>query len=590
MCNSITAGNENMVAPTTIERLRLITTRQELAALLNLKSHFLTNILYRNGVNTQYSQFRIPKKDGSFRLISSPSSKLKDIQKRLAELLYECQANIHFERKINPVLSHGFEKNKTIVTNATRHRNKRILLNIDLENFFESINFGRVRGFFIANNDFKLSPLIATTLAQIACFNNSLPQGSPCSPIISNLICTILDIRLSKLAQKNGCQYSRYADDITFSTNKKEFPQELVIDNDVVNVGAVLLKEIERAGFRINHRKTRLLYSTSRQEVTGLTVNKKVNVDNRYYKKVRAMAHTLYKDQSFSIIKENAKPQKGTLNQLEGMMSFIDSIDKYNNKLKLANKQPQKYQSFNYGLNYEGKLNRREKTLSKFLYYKYFHGLHLPTILVEGKTDRVYLKCALRSLFLTYPTLVKKNNATGNINYSLNFFRESTRTSYFLDISGGAAEFEKFITRYPEQYKRFNHTPLYPVIMILDNDSGTRTIVRKISKTLGVTEDSIKKNSFTHILHNLYIVLTPLLPGDRDSCMEDLFDSSVLSAVIDGRSFDKSNNYNKNTHYGKNDFSLKVIKVNEKNINFLGFLPVLNAVRDCLVHYNNIPK
>ncbi|EIW9096912.1 hypothetical protein A8C01_15400 [Klebsiella pneumoniae] len=72
--------------------------------------------------------------------------------------------------------------------------------------------------------------------------------------------------------------------------------------------------------------------------------------------------------------------------------------------------------------------------------------------------------------------------------------------------------------------------------------------------------------------------------------MEDLFDSSVLSAVIDGRSFDKSNNYNKNTHYGKNDFSLKVIKVNEKNINFLGFLPVLNAVRDCLVHYNNIPK
>lgn len=281
-------------------------------------------------------------------------------------------------------------------------------MNIDLENFFESINFGRVRGFFIANNDFKLSPLIATTIAQIACFNNSLPQGSPCSPIISNLICTILDIRLSKLAQKNGCQYSRYADDITLSTNKKEFPQELVIDNDVVNVGAVLLKEIERAGFRINHRKTRLLYSTSRQEVTGLTVNKKVNVDNRYYKKVRAMAHTLYKDQSFAIIKENAKPQKGTLNQLEGMMSFIDSIDKYNNKLKLANKQPQKYQSFNYGLNYEGKLNRREKTLCKFLYYKYFHGLHVPTILVEGKTDRVYLKCALRSLFLTYHYISEK--------------------------------------------------------------------------------------------------------------------------------------------------------------------------------------
>lgn len=579
-----------MIAPTKIERLRRITTRQELAALLNVKAHFLTNVLYRNGVNTQYSQFQIPKKDGSFRLISSPSSRLKDIQRRLAELLYECQGNVHIERKINPVLSHGFEKNKTIITNATRHRNKKILLNIDLEDFFDSINFGRVRGFFIANNDFKLSPLIATTIAQIACFNNTLPQGSPCSPIISNLICTILDIRLSKFAKKYGCQYSRYADDITFSTNKEEFPKELVIDNGAVTVGAMLLKEIERAGFNINDRKTRLLYSTSRQEVTGLTVNKKVNVDNKYYKKVRAMAHTLYKDQSFAIIKENAEPRKGTLNQLEGMMSFIDSIDKHNNKLNLVNKHPQKYQSFNYGLNYEGKLNRREKTLSKFLYYKYFHGLQSPTILVEGKTDRIYLKCALRSLYLSYPTLVKKNDATDNIEHLLNFFRESTRTSYFLDISGGAAEFEKFITRYPEQYKRFNHTPLSPVIMVLDNDSGTRTIVRKIARIFAVTEDSIKKNSFTHIMHNLYIVLTPLLPGDKDSCMEDLFDSSVLSTIINGRSFDKSNNYNKSTHYGKNDFSLKVIKDNEKTINFSGFTPVLNAVRDCLAHYTSLPK
>lgn len=579
-----------MIAPTKIERLRRITTRQELAALLNVKAHFLTNVLYRNGVNTQYSQFQIPKKDGSFRLISSPSSRLKDIQRRLAELLYECQGNVHIERKINPVLSHGFEKNKTIITNATRHRNKKILLNIDLEDFFHSINFGRVRGFFIANNDFKLSPLIATTIAQIACFNNTLPQGSPCSPIISNLICTILDIRLSKFAKKYGCQYSRYADDITFSTNKEEFPKELVIDNGAVTVGAMLLKEIERAGFNINDRKTRLLYSTSRQEVTGLTVNKKVNVDNKYYKKVRAMAHTLYKDQSFAIIKENAEPRKGTLNQLEGMMSFIDSIDKHNNKLKLVNKHPPKYQSFNYGLNYEGKLNRREKTLSKFLYYKNFHGLQSPTILVEGKTDRIYLKCALRSLYLSYPTLVKKKDATDNIEHLLNFFRENTRTSYFLDISGGAAEFEKFITRYPEQYKHFNHTPLFPVIMVLDNDSGTRTIVRKISKIFAVTEDSIKKNSFTHIMHNLYIVLTPLLPGDKDSCMEDLFDSSVLSTIINGRSFDKSNNYNKSTHYGKNDFSLKVIKDNEKTINFSGFTPLLNAVRDCLVHYTRLPK
>ncbi|HGW7490657.1 TPA: reverse transcriptase domain-containing protein, partial [Escherichia coli] len=113
-------------------------------------------------------------------------------------------------------------------------------------------NFGRVRGYFIANQNFKLHPNVATIIAQIACLDGSLPQGSPCSPVITNLICRILDFRLSKLAVTYGCSYSRYADDITFSTNKKNIPDALVSNEKENEPGKILVEEIHRAGFTLN--------------------------------------------------------------------------------------------------------------------------------------------------------------------------------------------------------------------------------------------------------------------------------------------------------------------------------------------------
>ena len=109
------------------------------------------------------------------------------------------------------------------------HKNKRHVFNVDLKDFFPSLNFGRVRGFFIKNAHFQLEPKVATVIAQIACHDNELPQGSPCSPIISNFIGHLLDVRMANLAKKTKCNYSRYADDLTFSTNWKEFPEKLAI-------------------------------------------------------------------------------------------------------------------------------------------------------------------------------------------------------------------------------------------------------------------------------------------------------------------------------------------------------------------------
>ena len=134
-------------------------------------------------------------------------------------------------------------------------------VNVDIQDFFPSINFGRVRGFFIKNSHFSLDTNVATVIAQIACHNNELPQGSPCSPIISNLIGHLLDIRMANLAKRAKCTYSRYADDLTFSTNKKDFPDSIAIMKDDNNwvAGSRLIKEIEKVGFSLNTKKTSIL-------------------------------------------------------------------------------------------------------------------------------------------------------------------------------------------------------------------------------------------------------------------------------------------------------------------------------------------
>src|SRR5262249_30547325 len=159
----------------------------------------------------------------------------------------------------------------------TGHRRRRWVFNVDLEDFFGTINFGRVRGYFMKDRDFALPAPTATILAQIACHENRLPQGSPCSTVISNLVAHILDLHLCKLAFKYGCTYSRYADDLTFSTNKPTFPAGIAVRSDTKPhewmVGAELQEIISHSQFKVNPQKTRMQYRNSRQEVTGLVVN-----------------------------------------------------------------------------------------------------------------------------------------------------------------------------------------------------------------------------------------------------------------------------------------------------------------------------
>lgn len=306
-------------------------------------------------------------------------------------MLLKQQNKFYYENKIRFNIAHAFTKEKSIITNAKIHKNKRFVLNIDLENFFESFHFGRVQGYFEKNKNYLFPKNIATVLAQLTCYKGSLPQGSPSSPIITNLICNILDMKLLKMAKKYKLDYTRYADDLTFSTNNKSFAEK---SEEFISQLEIIIKQ---SGFKINQKKTRLQYKQSRQVVTGLVVNKKVNVPRDFYKNTRAMANSLYKNGSFTI-----NGLEGSLKQLEGRFSFINHINKENNKEQKKINKDLKL-SFRF-------LNGQEKEYQKFLFYKYFFNNEKPCILTEGPTDIIYLKSALKNLYTDYPNLIKKVN------------------------------------------------------------------------------------------------------------------------------------------------------------------------------------
>ena len=188
------------------------------------------------------------------------------------------------------------------------------MLNIDLQDFFHSVNFGRVQGIF-RNIPFNMDIPAATLLAQLCTHNGRLPQGASTSPVLSNLAATTLDKKLVQIAKKFHLTYTRYADDLTFSSNKR-FSEAIVVEEPQddgqfkFKAGKLLEQVINESGFRINHNKTRLQHQSQRQEVTGLVVNDGVNVNRRFIRKTRAMINEWRKniiDAERRFIKERYK-------------------------------------------------------------------------------------------------------------------------------------------------------------------------------------------------------------------------------------------------------------------------------------------
>lgn len=563
-----------------LKLIRSASSLQNIAAILGFKTKSIAFILYVKNSDAKYITFNMTKRKGGLRKISAPSDDLKLLQRRVADLLQNCLEEINKANKWNDKMVHGFMRDRSILTNANRHKNRKCVVNLDLQNFFEAINFGRVRGYFIKNRSFGSHPEVATVLAQIACFQNSIPQGSPCSPVISNLVAHILDIRLSKVAQRSGCTYSRYADDITLSTNKGKLPESIVKPSEKSlhewEIGPELSKAITGCGYSVNQTKTRVQYQDSRQEVTGLVVNSKVNIRKEYRHTVRAMAHRLFMTGHYSFIQSVAGQdgtltpitKQGTLAQLHGMLGHIDSVDMHNKKRAQANVQM---------ANGPSNLSTKENLYRRFLIFKLFYVTDSPVIVCEGKTDTIYLQHALRSLAVSYPQLVTPST-NREIKLAIRLFKYTqTSTGRILDLNGGSGDLSKFIVTFSKELKRFRAPgKKHPVIILIDNDGGSKAIYNIIKQETGLKPTG--QELFIPVVGNLYVVPTPLLPGNDKSIIEDCFSSQVKQTSLNGKSLSLLSSFNQDNYYGKAIFAQQVVVKHSNSIDFTGFTSILDRI------------
>jgi RNA-directed DNA polymerase len=274
--------------------------------------------------NPEYISYKIPKKKGGWREIQAPDRLLKRTQQRINYFLqcYYCC--------IKPDCVYGFVMKPdarqpycNIVKNAEPHVNKRFVLNIDLLDFFPNITAKRVLNLF-RSELFGFNEETAITLALLVTYQGKLPAGAPTSPAISNFLCFSMDKELIDFCQSHQLTYTRYADDLTFSS-------DISIGRDVISE---IIQLIRKHDFRINKRKFRLQSSFTQQTVTGIVVNKKINIDRKKLKKIRAMQHDLKCNgiehaaaKHFQVDYADAELQDRFFNRLTGYVNFVKQVN-----------------------------------------------------------------------------------------------------------------------------------------------------------------------------------------------------------------------------------------------------------------------
>lgn len=414
--------------------------------------------------SNRYYIFSIKKKSGTERIIHSPNDGLKAIQ-RCLNLIFQTIYDV------NPAAT-GFIRGKSIVDNANIHSGSYYVYNIDLKDFFSSIDQARLWGrlqhppFNLNKKKGKLE--IANIISSLCCQKmeverlsnegeweiverNVLPQGAPTSPTMINIICQQLDFYLSAVAKRFGLRYTRYADDITFSSMHDVYKQ----NGDFLNE---LHRIIKSQNFHIKESKTRLQKQGYRQEVTGLKVNAKVNVKTKYVKQLRLW---LYYWESYGYEKANSyfisqyREDKGhTKNSLtnieqviRGKLNFLKMVKGSDNgtyiklKKRFDNLCPkEKFEFPIVEVNSHDVSHKPIETVSFLKYFKYdniysFKGLvHKPT----DETDFDYLKL-LKDSTKQFSEIIHGSNGKINLPKKLidetqNFFRilSSSGLEYYL--------------------------------------------------------------------------------------------------------------------------------------------------------------
>ena len=269
-----------------VPTLTVLVSRRDVCSLLGVTDTELMPLLRPgSGPGCPYVAFEVPKATGGVRVLHAPRPKLKRLQRVILDRLLA-------PLEIHPA-AHGFVRGRSTVTNARPHVNARVVVKMDIVDFFPTIHFGRLVGLL---QHYGVGNEAAETLATIVTYREQLPdgrvawpsvlpQGAPTSPALSNLVCRRLDARLTALASKIGAVYTRYADDLTFSF--REEPSR-GIGHFAWWVNQILGQE----GFRENLAKRRVLRTSGQQRVTGLVTNSTLSVPREARRRFRAVLHS----------------------------------------------------------------------------------------------------------------------------------------------------------------------------------------------------------------------------------------------------------------------------------------------------------
>lgn len=275
-----------------------------LSKLLGLKGNEIYQLLINE--DAFYKEVFISKKSGGKRVLNIPSVKLKYVQRWILD-------NVLYNIGISEFAC-GFCKDKSILFNAKYHLNKKCIVNLDIKDFFPSITYDMIFRVFYY---YGYTKEVSFALAKLCTYQGALPQGSPASPYLSNIICLRIDKRIGMLVKKYDGDYSRYADDITLSGSRS-------IQKTISLVEKILVEE----GFVLNQLKTRTAYKGQRQEVTGLIVNNDVVRINKKYK--REVMQEIYYCNKFGVDSHlyKIKSEKSFYKEhLYGKVYFINMIE-----------------------------------------------------------------------------------------------------------------------------------------------------------------------------------------------------------------------------------------------------------------------
>ncbi|MCK5918129.1 MAG: retron St85 family RNA-directed DNA polymerase [Cocleimonas sp.] len=303
-----------------------LTRVKQLAEVLALSISELRWLCYHREVATQshYNRFEIPKRSGGVRAIWSPRPKLKKAQRWvLREIL---------DHLLVHGAAHGFLAGRSIATNAMEHTDSQVLIKMDIEDFFPSISWKRVKGVFRkAGYNEQIATLLALLCTEsprqivkkgdkelyVALADRCLPQGAPTSPAITNVLCLSLDRRITSMTTKAGMRYTRYADDLTFSypAKRKKLPETSRLIGGVKRI-------LGEEGFKVNTKKTHIIRQSNTQEVTGLIVNGKgmPRVNRKLKRQMRAALYNLKQGK--------ALPEGESLQRLQGYAAYIAMTDR----------------------------------------------------------------------------------------------------------------------------------------------------------------------------------------------------------------------------------------------------------------------